>query len=613
MLPGLIVTLVAFCWRHARGVVTLSLLLTLALGFYAATHIALDTDESHLIAADLPFRQQERKMDAAFPQDVDLLVAVIDGPSSEEAERAVNQLVNRLAGQSDLFRSLRRPPEDLFFRRHGLLFLSIDELTDLSDRLVAAQPLLGSLARDPSLRGLLGSVNLALEAAAHGQMDLRELKPLLDKLDKAALAATGQGPIAAMSWASLFGPMAEHDAPTRVLLAQPVLQFGELVAGRQASDAIRQAAVELGLTKENGFRLRLTGPVALTDANFATVTEGMSLTGPLMLLAICLLLFLAVRSLRITLAILFSLIVGLVATAAFAAATIGSLNPISIAFAVMFVGIAVDFAIQFIVRYRDERLRFEDGRVAMHSAAKAMAAPLSLAALATAVGFLSFLPTDYTGVSQLGLIAGGGMIIALVVDFTLLPATIALIQPRPEKESYGLPLAAFDRWLTTHAGKVLIAASGLALAGAAALPWLPLDFNPLHLQNPKSEAVATFLDLARDPDNGSYGVQLLVPSRDAAQGLLAQFDRMPEVSRTMWLGSLIPDQQEDKRAILDDLDHLLGPALHPSEHLAAPSPDQLRAVLIQTAGSGTGASDRLRILSRSSSADRRGRGSSIAA
>ncbi len=583
MLRRLVTELVDWCWRHAAVVVATTMLVTIGLGAYAGTHLGLNTDESQMISSDLPFRKAERRMDAAFPQDVDLLVMVIDAPTSEHAEQAANALLERLEGRKDLFRSVRRPSEEAFFRKNGLLFLSTEELTELSDRLVAAQPLLGTLARDPSLRGLLTSVNLALEGARHGQMEVKDLGPLLERLDQTSGAVAAGQPAPALSWQSLFGGLAERDAPRRFLLAQPVLQYDDLVAGHDASATIRQTAEALGITPANGMRLRLTGSVALTDANFATVTEGVKLSTPVMLAAVCLLLYLAVRSRRVVVAILLSLVVGLIATGAFAAATVGTLNPISVAFAVMFVGIAVDFAIQFIVRYRDERYREGDSRTAMRRCAAEMAAPLTVAAAATAVGFLSFLPTEYTGVSQLGLIAGGGMIIALVVDFTLLPALVAILRPRPAAAPVGLPLGAADRWLSRHCWPVLVISLLLAVAGALALPYLPMDFNPLNLQNPHAEAVSTFRELSRDPDNGTYAINVLAPSAEAADRLADRLDGQPGIQRTMTVHTFIPQQQDEKLAIVNDLANLLGPTLTPASTLPPPSGEDLQAALRATA------------------------------
>ena len=111
---------------------------------------------------------------------------------------------------------------------------------------------------------------------------------------------------------------------------------------------------------------------------------------------------------------------------------VGTLNLISVYFAVLFVGLGVDFGIQFSVRYRAERHEVDDLHDALLQAGRRAGAPLTLAALATAAGFLSFLPTDYKGVSELGLIAGVGMLIAFFTSITLLPALLSLLKPPSE-------------------------------------------------------------------------------------------------------------------------------------------------------------------------------------
>ncbi len=582
MLKQPITFIVDWCWRHGAAVALAYLLISGALGYYAVSHLTLDTDQAHMISPNLPYRLAEQALDKAFPQNAGTLVVVIDADSSAKAEDAVDRLQASLEPRQDLFRSVRRPPEELLFRSRGLLFLSEDDLTALSDRLVAAQPLIGTLAQDPSLRGFLAAVDLAEQGVSRGQTGQETLRPLLEQLDlPAAAIAAGKAPKAA-AWPALFGAMAEHDVAQRVLLTQPVLAFEELVAGHGPSAAIRQAAEKLGLTVQNGFKVRLTGSVALADANFATVTEGTAINGPLMLLAVVGLIYLAVKSLRIVVSIMLSLVAGLALTLFFGVVAVGSLNPISIAFGVMFVGIAVDFAIQFVVRFRDEQEREPDSYQAMRQAAGESAAPLSLAAIATAVGFLSFVPTDYTGVSQLGLIAGGGMVIALFVDFTLLPALLALLPPKKLTQSMALPWAAGDLWLVRH-GRLVVALAGLgALVGLGLTPSLPLDFNPLHLQSKKTEAVATFNELALNPDNGVFSVDLLMDPATITAARARCGDH-PEILRCLSLADFVPDHQTEKMAIIADLNSVLGTTLTPQHVMAPPSAETLRQSLRQTA------------------------------
>jgi hopanoid biosynthesis associated RND transporter like protein HpnN len=585
MLRNVAVGVVDWCWRHALAVVVASLALTVLLGWYAAGHLSLDTDESKLISSDLPYRKVEKTIDKAFPHSADRLAVVIEAPTAELAEDAVERLALALAvANKGVVHDAIRPPEEMYFRKNGLLFLSTTELEQIIERLVQAQPLLGSIAKDPSLRGLLSAVDLVLQGISHGQAAPKDIEPLLAQLDAPAAAiAAGQAP-KPVDWQALMSGGPAKDAPRRFLMVHGKLDYGALEPAAELITAVRATAREQGLVPDKGYRVRVTGSLALADANFATVAEGVEISAPLSFLGVALLLFWGVRSARVVGAILICLIAGLVATGAFAAAAVGSLNPISVAFAVMFLGIAVDFSIQFVTAFRSQRHMNVPPDGAAHGAAGAMATPLTLAAVATAVGFLSFMPTDYTGVSQLGLIAGAGMIIAVIVNFTLLPALLALVNPPPEMEPVGFGLQSSDAALRRHVKPIVAVSCALGLAGAVLLPSVPMDFDPLHLQDPKAEAVATFMDLAKDPDNGVYNLQTLAPSVEAARALAEKLSALPEVHRAMTVTTFIPEGQDEKLAMIGDVAMLLGPTLNPAKVLPPPSPEEVLAAITRLAG-----------------------------
>ena len=222
---------------------------------------------------------------------------------------------------------------------------------------------------------------------------------------------------------------------------------------------------------------------------------------------------------------------------------VGSLNPISVAFAVLFVGIGVDFGIQFSVRYRAERYEVDDLRAALRNAALHVGVPLTLAAAATAAGFLSFLPTDYKGVSELGAIAGVGMIIAYLVSITLLPALISLFNPRGEKEPLGYSaLAPVDEFMERHRIAIIVGTAVVVLGGLPLLYFLQFDFNPINLRSPKVESIATYLDLRRDPMAGANAIDVLAPSLAAAREVADRLSKLPQVERVMTLDSFIPER-----------------------------------------------------------------------
>ena len=266
---------------------------------------------------------------------------------------------------------------------------------------------------------------------------------------------------------------------------------------------IRKIVADLKLDSEYGVRVRLTGPVPIQDEEFGTLKENAGINTSVSLAFLIGILWLALRSARLVIAVLISIFVGLSITAALGLMMVGSLNPISIAFAVLFVGIGVDFGIQFSVRYRAERYEEHDLKPALRNAALHVGVPLTLAAAATAAGFLSFLPTDYKGVSELGAIAGVGMLIAYFVSITLLPALISLFNPRGEKEPLGYAaLAPVDEFMERHRIAIIVGTAVVVLGGLPLLFFLHFDFNPINLRSPKVEIDRHLSRSAERPDGG---------------------------------------------------------------------------------------------------------------
>ena len=379
----------------------------------------------------------------------------------------------------------------------------------------------------------------------------------------------------------------------------PVLDYSALEPGKRATDAIRQAADDLGLTPDHGVRVHLTGEVPLEDEEFATVQEGAWLNYSVTVLLVLCLLYAALRSFRIVLGVFTSVFVGLAVTAAVGLMMVGAFNLISIAFAVLFLGIGADFGIQFSVRYRAERHSHGDLRMSLDRAAARAGRPLALAATATALGFYAFLPTVYKGVSELGLIAGTGMIIAFVATITVLPAVLTLLRPPPEAAPIGYAfLAPVDRFLATHRYPVII---GTFIAVAAASPLLErlhFDFNPMNLRSDKVESVATLLDLAKDPSTTPYVIDVLSPSLAAAESLASRLAQLPEVDHVVSLASFVPGDQPQKLAIIHNAETMLGPLLNPPNVRPAPSDAEdvsaLRATAeAMTAAVGTGTGTRV--------------------
>src|SRR5438477_1612721 len=349
MLRSLIVRIVEFSTRFAWGVVAAAAVLTAFCAFYTARHFSIATDVRQLFPTNLAWAQRATHYMAAFPQ-YDML-AVVSAPTPELADVAGAKLTGALRADSAHIRALQYPQGDPFLARNGLLFLSVPQLVQTTDSMKNAAPLLGALAQDPSLRGIFGALSASTAGSAGMPGGAGSLAAPMNALSD-TLADVLAGRPAHFSWRNLLnGSPATAADLRRFIEISPVLDFKALQPGRAATVSIYQTARKLGLDKNEQARVQVTGIVPMNDAQFATLKENAALNAVFSIAAVLLILWLALHSWRIILAVAISVACGLTWSAALGLSLVQSLNLISVAFFVLFVGLAVDFGIQFSVRY----------------------------------------------------------------------------------------------------------------------------------------------------------------------------------------------------------------------------------------------------------------------
>ena len=562
MLVAAVSRVVQFCTRYPWLVIVAVVALTLASSVYTVTHFAINTDITKLISPDLAWRQRDKAFEKEFPGHFASTLVVVDAPTPELVSAATSELVKRLDGHPDLFEAVEDLAGGPFFARNGLMFQPTEQVAQFTQGLGTAAPLIDVLHGDPSLRGLLSGLNLGLAGVAQNKLTLDQMtRPLT--MAAGTLDDVLAGKPATFSWQEMLsGAKPTASQIRRFVEVDPVLDFSSLEPGQKADSAIRQAAADLHLKERFQARVRLTGTVPMGDEEFSTVQQGASVNIIGTIVIVLIILWLALKSKRIIAAVFINLFAGLAITAALGLLMVGALNMISVAFAVLFVGLGVDFAIQFCVRYRAERHECHDLKEALGRAASEIGVPLTLAAAAVAAGFLSFLPTDYRGLSELGQIAGAGMLIAYATSITLLPALITVMNPVGEPEPVGYAaLAPVDDFLQRHRIGVVAGTVAVALLGLPLLYWLSFDFDPIHLRSPKVESVATLLDVQRDAGVGVNAVNVVAPNLAGAAKIAAHLKTMPKVDRVMTLQGFIPDDQPQKLAAIRDLDGKLGKIL----------------------------------------------------
>ncbi len=560
---GALAGLVDAARRHAVLTLLAALALTAASVAVAAGHLGINANTDDLFDADLPFRRLDHEFYRAFPVLDDSVLVVVDAPTRPAAEAAVRALAARVEAEPETFASVWTPGVGPFFERNGLLYLETGELDRLAGRLIEAQPFLAELARDPSLRGLFGQLERAVEMAGGRAGEATELGRIFGAVEGAITDAER-----AEARPRSFGAVVLQDPPEaasgrRFAVVQPRVDYGDFVPGHRGIDRLHAIFVELGLDGSGETRARTTGELALQAEELEVVRQQAAGAGVASLVLVAVILGFALRSPRVIAAVLATLVLGLVWTAGFAGLAVGHLNLISVAFAVLFIGLGVDFGIHFSARYQELRASGHEHAPALRETARSVGSSLALCAFTTAIGFYAFVPTGYRGVAELGIISGSGLLISLVGSLTVLPALMSLGTggrgPRSPASPPGqVRLSRFPvRRPATVAGVALVL--GLVAAGFA--PRLHFDANPLHVRDPGAESVRTFRDLIEGGSVNPWSIDVLTPDLASAEALAARLETLPSVAEVRTLRSYVPSDQVEKLEILGDLELLLGPAL----------------------------------------------------
>ncbi|NOU21967.1 MAG: MMPL family transporter [Methyloglobulus sp.] len=551
-----------FYWCEAQvlrfpwTIVLLSIALTGLSLDYSIKHLSIDTNTSDMLSPDLPFQKNRKRIEQAFPLDSGSLILVVDALTPEETSQAAIKLADLLNKQGERFEAVFVPTENDFFRQQALLYLDQADLDDLAKKLTDAQPFIGHLAQNYHLGGLLEIIGKALNE--HEQDLPMDMNPLLLAVD-GTLANQLAGKNRYLSWQNLLASnKLNTDSNRSIVIAKPKLHFDKILAADAAQTAARAAAQDV-MKANPTVRVRITGEVALEHEELESVGLNAIWSSLASLLLVCLALWAGLRSIKLMLITLVVLILGLVLTAGFAAISIGHLNIISIAFACLYIGLGVDYAIHVCLHYREARVLGMVNAAAISFSLRDVSFSLFLCALTTLFGFVAFIPTDYAGVSELGIISGGGMIIGLLISLVTLPALLRLF---PVKDPKPIKSHLVPSWVNTFPFKyskaIKIVSILLGLLSCFILTKLTFDSNPINMRDPKSESVSTIRELLASKTDSPFSLTGLANSLEDANQKVAKFQKLPSVHDVITLSSFVAEDQEAKLITLEDLNLVLG-------------------------------------------------------
>lgn len=557
-----------FIVRYAWLLVISTLLLSSLSLYYVKDHLGVNNNSAEMLSPDLPFQKDTKRFDTAFPQNADTIIFIVEAATPEETAIASKQLLNSLKNSSHYFESSYIPEDNAFFRQQALLYLSPEELEKLASNLTDAQPFIGYLTQNYSLTGLFTILTQALEQ--QDSVISQSLPALLNSINQ-AIINTIRNQSYHVSWQTILNPSKLANKTRRIVIAKPKRDFHSMMPAAAAVKKAREITAQLSANMAN-LKIGITGDVVLQHEELESIGDGAVLSGIGSFILVFLILFRCFHSFKLLFATIITLLIGLSLTAGFAAIAIGHLNVISISFAALYIGLGVDFAIHVSLHYREGIAQKHSHFIAIKKALHSVGFSLFLCALTTSIAFFAFVPTDYKGVSELGLISGVSMFISLGLSLVFLPALLSLLNL---KKAHAFENSNQTSWIKTvplrYKKTIRSISILLAIACLFAIPYITFDSNPVDMRNPNSPSVIAFKNLLKSTTDSPYALNALCKNIEETHSLVQKLKQLPTVSNTVTLTDLVPSDQEDKLFTIEDLNMILGPQLSQFDSTLAPS------------------------------------------
>ncbi|NNE40431.1 MAG: MMPL family transporter [Marinicaulis sp.] len=546
-------TLIAWSDMARRGGILLALVILIAAGgagWYAAGHLKVNTDTSSMLDPTLDFQVRSAALREAFPQTKNDIILMARAPTLDEADAYIADMRAILLADKENFSAVFAPSQEPFFAENGLLYLSERELESRMTQMSKAAGLIETLIKTPTagkfFETLADNDELA-ERSELGQDTLQKIYGELTNVVEASLANETRP----FSWmGALDAETAATPVHTRLLYTTPELDFTRLQPAKAGVNKLREEIAKLDAKFNGRVETYITGDPALRIEELEAVTTGIGMSMLLSLVLVSFLLLICYRSVAMAALTVIGLILTLVFTSAFAAAFMGELNLVSVAFTVLLIGLGLDFAIHLLLHIQERRVDGQSNEDALKGALHEVGPALALAAPTTALAFLSFVPTRFDGIAQLGVIAGVGVIIAFLVSVTFLPAALARLPVSKKRERTG-QIRKFFNALSKYSGPVAFVTVTVGIFALLLMPQVRFDADQMSLRNEKAQSVVGFNLLFENDDTAPYRLTRLAKSEENARETAEKAKALPGVASTRSLPDFVPEDQDAKLEVID--------------------------------------------------------------
>lgn len=531
---------------------------------YTRYGLEFKTSRSDLIDPKSEYHQRWTKYIQAFGESTDDLVVVVDmdegkAPDPELIKQVLNDLGPKVEKETHLFSNVLYKVDPSSLRAKGLQYLTPEQLDGILEHLERMGPVLKGKWHLLSLRQFIRGLKSEYgklegqppEVATLADPLFQQTSLLADSLNK----FSGKSHTYTSPWSEivpLSGAQREESAQVHYVLndkgdmgllnAQPVDITQDFSGDSPAIKRMRELVAETQAKFQNqGVRIGLTGIPVLESDEMRDSQSAMTQASLLSFAGVAALLLLGFRGFRHPMLTIGSLGIAMAWTFGFTTAAIGHLNILSVSFATMLVGLG-DVGTVYLMRYRELRSEGRSLPAALAGTAQTVGPGIVTSSMTTAAAFFVAVFTEFSGVRELGIIAGAGILFCALSAFLTLPAALSIIDrsavaPKQRESFEGHALKS----LTSRYPIITVAIclAGLFYIGMQGFR-VKYDYNLLHLQAQGLESVEVQNRIFEKSDGSLLYAVSLANSPEEALALKKKFEALPTVHHVTEVASKLP-------------------------------------------------------------------------
>jgi hypothetical protein len=557
--------ILAYPW----ATIALGIALALAALALTCTRLGYRTSRLDLINPKSDYNRLWLEYIKEFGAEDDAVI-VVEGKGRDQVVPVLEELSAALAREDRLFHAVLHEVDLSKIRSKGLHYLAPGELETLDYFLAETQPIVAGDWSRLSVGQLAAGMTARIQAAmTHAMQHPEQASDAalstddLERLTSSLLATLSQrghylSPFADLpqSFAVLSELHSEYLLAKEgqlgfVLLRLALSKDSSFTAGDEATKALRELIAEIQ-AKHPQTKIGLTGlPIMEADEMHASQSS-MFWSSLVSMIGVGLLFIAGFGGLRHALLANLILLVGMAWAFGYVTLTVGHLNILSVSFTVTMIGIGIDYGIYYVARYLQLRTEKHDCEPALLETSRGAGPAITTGALTTAVAFFTAGLTNFTGVAELGIIAGGGILLCALAELTLLPAAIALM----DRSGWGVRMPSplpIHKWILPFIKLprlTLLVTLGVTVFLSLGLGRLWYDNNLLNMQAVGLESVELERRLLSECNQSVWYALSIADSREQLLARKAKFNALPTVERTQEIVSLLPVDDEIKSPII---------------------------------------------------------------